>query len=60
MVGNDIPTRFRVVPEAIQKLIDGLDDALHHAITEEEKFDFGAITNYDEEVAKVKKQLEVR
>ena len=55
---NDIPCRFRVVPEAIQKLIDGLDAALRYAITEEEKFDFDKITNYEEEMAKVKVQLE--
>ena len=55
---NDIPCRFRIVPDAMQKLIDGLDGALRYAITEEEKMDFDSITNYEEEMDKVKKQLE--
>lgn len=55
---NDIPTRFRLVPEAVQKLIDGLDDALKYAIVEEEKFDFETITNFDEVRDKLKSQLE--
>ena len=55
---NDIPCRFRVVPEAMQGLIDGLDDALKYAITVEEGRDFSTITNYEEERDKVKRELE--
>lgn len=55
---NDIPMGFRVVPEAIQGLIDGLDDALKYAITVEEKRDFSTITNYDEGYQQIKAQLE--
>jgi DNA polymerase epsilon subunit 1 len=55
---NDIPMGFRIVPEAIQQLIDGLDEALKYAITVEEKRDFSTITNYEEERDKVKAQLE--
>ena len=55
---NDIPCRFRVVPEAMQGLIDGLDDALKYAITVEEGRDFSTITNYEEERDRVKLELE--
>lgn len=55
---NDIPCRFRIDPAAIQRLIDGLDDALKHAIVHEEKRDFSTILNYEEQRDKVVKQLE--
>ncbi|EDQ91191.1 uncharacterized protein MONBRDRAFT_15015, partial [Monosiga brevicollis MX1] len=55
---SDIPCNFKVDPEAVQKLIDNLDAALHHAIVEEEKRDFDTIVNYDEVKAELVAQLE--
>lgn len=46
---SDIPLRFRIVPEAVQKLIDGLDEALIYAITGEEKKDLSCVTNFAEQ-----------
>eukprot|EP00049_Salpingoeca_infusionum_P023474 m.12318 g.12318 ORF g.12318 m.12318 type:complete len:2363 (-) comp5819_c0_seq1:202-7290(-) len=55
---NDIPCRFRIVPEAIQQLIDDIDNALEYAITGEHGGDMSTILNYEEEKAKIVKQLE--
>lgn len=55
---NDIPCRFRIVPSAIQGLLDNLDNALKHAIVNEEGRDFDTLTNYAEERDKLKAQLE--
>lgn len=51
---SDIPCRFRIVPSAIQRLIDNLDEALQYAIEVEEKRDMSTITNYDEVKAEVR------
>jgi DNA polymerase epsilon subunit 1 len=50
---SDIKCHFRIVPEAIQKLIDNIDNALEHAIVNEEKRDMSTILNYAEERDKV-------
>eukprot|EP01147_Barroeca_monosierra_P003730 gene3730-8364_t len=55
---SDIPCRFRIVPSAIQRLIDNLDEALQYAIEVEEKRDMSTITNYDEVKAEIRSQLE--
>ncbi|XP_046401826.1 DNA polymerase epsilon catalytic subunit 1 [Ischnura elegans] len=54
----DIPCRFRLVPEAVQKLIDGVEAALTHAICEEENIPLDQVTNLDEVVAEVKERLQ--
>ncbi|KAF8310468.1 DUF1744-domain-containing protein [Clavulina sp. PMI_390] len=55
---SDIPTNFKVVPEAAQKLIDDLDRALQFCITQEFKTDLANVTNYDEVKASITKALE--
>eukprot|EP00043_Microstomoeca_roanoka_P015073 m.150253 g.150253 ORF g.150253 m.150253 type:complete len:2376 (-) comp16169_c0_seq1:102-7229(-) len=55
---DDIPCRFRIVPAAVQTLIDNLDNALRYAIEVEEKRDFATITNYEEVKAEIQKRLE--
>eukprot|EP00898_Chlorokybus_atmophyticus_P000434 jgi/Chlat1/1391/Chrsp12S02054 len=45
---SDLPTRFRLVPEAYQQLIDNLDRDLKYAIEVEEKVPLDSVTNYDE------------
>ena len=46
---SDIPLRFRIDPPMVDKLIDGLDEALKYAITGEEKKDLACVTNYEEQ-----------
>ena len=55
---SNIPVRFRMVPEAFQKLIGSLDSTLQHALVEEEKIPMEQITNYDEVRTRIKKKLE--
>ena len=45
---NDIPVKFRLVPEALQGLIDRLDETLEYAIEGEGGMSREQITNYDE------------
>ncbi|EFJ15355.1 hypothetical protein SELMODRAFT_445541 [Selaginella moellendorffii] len=45
---SDLPTRFRLVPEAYQKLVDNLDRDLLYAIEKEGKMNAQEVTNYDE------------
>ncbi|GAA97490.1 uncharacterized protein L969DRAFT_83792 [Mixia osmundae IAM 14324] len=45
---NDIPVDFRIAPDAIQKLIDELDQALTFSLKEEGKIDLADVENYDE------------
>ncbi|XP_046479124.1 DNA polymerase epsilon catalytic subunit 1 isoform X1 [Neodiprion pinetum] len=53
----DIPCRFKMVPEAFNKLIDGVEKALKHTIEEEEKIPLEKVTNFDEVVEKIKVKL---
>ncbi|EMD36430.1 hypothetical protein CERSUDRAFT_66053 [Gelatoporia subvermispora B] len=53
---SDIPTHFKIVPEAVQKLIDELDAALTFCIVEESNASLDSVTNYDE----VKKQVQAK
>ncbi|KAG0164792.1 DNA polymerase epsilon catalytic subunit [Apophysomyces sp. BC1034] len=55
---SDIATDFKIEPDAIQELIDQLDDALKFTIQVEEKQKLEDILNYDEVKAQIQKQLE--
>ncbi|XP_039283003.1 DNA polymerase epsilon catalytic subunit 1 [Nilaparvata lugens] len=54
----DIPCRFKMVPEAFNMLIGSIDNALKHAIEEEEKIPLETVTNFDEIVQDIKSKLE--
>ncbi|KAJ8521909.1 hypothetical protein ONZ45_g1426 [Pleurotus djamor] len=56
---SDIPTDFKVVPSAVQQLIDDLDAALKFCIVEESKTSLEAVTNYDEVKAAIQEALEL-
>lgn len=45
---SDLPTHFKVVPEAVQNLIDQVDQALKFSIEVEAKLSMDDIANYDE------------
>ena len=53
----DIPYRFKIVPSAVEKLIDGIDSTLKHAIEEEEKIPLDMVTNIDEVKEEIKAKL---
>ncbi|XP_070201892.1 DNA polymerase epsilon catalytic subunit A-like [Littorina saxatilis] len=44
----DLPCRFRMVPEAFQTLIEGVERTMKHAIEEEEKIPMDQVTNFSE------------
>nr|CAD7570292.1 unnamed protein product [Timema californicum] len=54
----DLPCRFRLVPEAFDKLISGVEVAMTHAIEVEEKIPLETVTNFDEVVADIKSKLQ--
>ncbi|XP_037072699.1 DNA polymerase epsilon catalytic subunit A-like [Pollicipes pollicipes] len=54
----DIPCRFRMVPEAFQKLLENADATLRFAIEVEEKIPIEQVTNYEEVLSEVKAKLE--
>ncbi|KAG8226587.1 hypothetical protein J437_LFUL007279 [Ladona fulva] len=54
----DIPCRFRLVPEAVQKLMDGVESAMRHAICVEEKIPLDQVTNLDEVITEIKERLQ--
>lgn len=56
---SDIPTDFKIVPAAVQNLIDDLDAALTFCITEENKAKLEDVTNYDEVKTEIQKALEL-
>ncbi|XP_026280416.1 DNA polymerase epsilon catalytic subunit 1 [Frankliniella occidentalis] len=53
----DIPCQFRVVPSACEKLLGNVEDALRHAIVEEEQIPIEMVTNFDEIVEDIKAKL---
>lgn len=55
---SDIPTRFKVVPEAIQQLIDEVDMALEFSIKVEGNLKMSDISNYDEIRSEIISKLE--
>ncbi|EGO19905.1 hypothetical protein SERLADRAFT_363759 [Serpula lacrymans var. lacrymans S7.9] len=56
---SDIPSDFKVVPSAVQQLIDDLDAALMFCIVEESKSSLENVTNYDEVKNEIQAALEV-
>ncbi|KAF9044418.1 hypothetical protein BJ165DRAFT_1528961 [Panaeolus papilionaceus] len=56
---SDIPTDFKIVPSAVQQLIDDLDAALKFCIVEESKCSLDSVTNYDEVKAQIQAALEL-
>ncbi|XP_064102350.1 DNA polymerase epsilon catalytic subunit A-like [Macrobrachium nipponense] len=53
----DIPCRFRMVPEAFQKLIDNVDRTIKFCVEIEEGIPLDQVTNYLEVVDDIKKKL---
>ncbi|KOC70592.1 DNA polymerase epsilon catalytic subunit A [Habropoda laboriosa] len=53
----DIPCRFKIVPSAVDELINGVPNALKHAIQEEEKVPLEMVTNFDEVVEEITEKL---
>lgn len=53
----DIPCRFKIIPNAVNELINGVENALKHTIQEEEKVPIEMVTNFDEIVDEVKGKL---
>ncbi|TFK37082.1 hypothetical protein BDQ12DRAFT_736481 [Crucibulum laeve] len=56
---SDIPTDFKIVPSAVQQLIDDLDSALAFCIVEESKSSLDQVTNYEEVKTAITAALEV-
>lgn len=54
----DIPCRFKIVPSAVEELINGVESALKHAIQEEEKVPMEMVTNFEELVEEITVKLE--
>ncbi|KAL1407078.1 DNA polymerase epsilon catalytic subunit [Vanrija albida] len=55
----DIPTHFKVVPSAIQQLLDDLDNALKFSLVEEGQVKLEDVENYDEVKAEIAAALEL-
>jgi DNA polymerase epsilon subunit 1 len=53
----DIPMKFRMVPDGVQKLIDNIQRTVTHAIVEEEKIALEDVTNFPEIVAAITEKL---
>ncbi|XP_076350234.1 DNA polymerase epsilon catalytic subunit 1 isoform X2 [Tachypleus tridentatus] len=45
---SDLPCRFRLVPDAIQKLINQVPKTMKHAVEEEESIPLDQVTNFEE------------
>ncbi|XP_031567678.1 DNA polymerase epsilon catalytic subunit A-like [Actinia tenebrosa] len=54
---SDIPCRFRLVPEAFQRLIDNVEKTMRHTIEGEEKIPMDTVTNFDETCDDIKGKL---
>lgn len=53
----DIPCRFKIVPSAVDTLMNGVENALKYAIQEEEKVPIDMVTNFVEMVEEIKVKL---
>ncbi|XP_015586460.1 DNA polymerase epsilon catalytic subunit A [Cephus cinctus] len=53
----DIPCRFKIIPKAVDQLIDGIESTLKHAIEEEEKVPLSTVTNLQEVIEEIKAKL---
>ncbi|KAF9011073.1 hypothetical protein BDQ17DRAFT_1345420 [Cyathus striatus] len=56
---SDIPTDFKIVPSAVQQLINDLDAALTFCIVEESKCSMDKVLNYEEVKAQIQSALEL-
>ncbi|CAG4957344.1 unnamed protein product [Colias eurytheme] len=54
----DIKCKFRIVPSAVDKLIDGIEKTMKHAIEVEEGIPLDLVTNFDEVCGEIKAKLE--
>lgn len=54
----DIPCRFKIIPSAVDELINGVQHALIHAIQEEEKVPIDMVTNFKEVVDEITVKLQ--
>ncbi|KAJ3012895.1 DNA polymerase epsilon catalytic subunit [Thoreauomyces humboldtii] len=55
---SDLPTKFRLVPEAFQQLIDEIDAALRFSVVVEGNLSLDDVTNYDEIKAQIVESLQ--
>ncbi|CAL7943087.1 unnamed protein product [Xylocopa violacea] len=53
----DIPCRFKIVPSAVDELINGVENALRHAIQEEEKVPIEMVKNLNEVIEEITTKL---
>lgn len=54
----DIPCRFRLIPEAFDKLIESIPHVITHAIEVEENVPLNLVKNFDDVCLQIKKKLE--
>ncbi|XP_015122503.1 DNA polymerase epsilon catalytic subunit A isoform X1 [Diachasma alloeum] len=54
----DIPCRFKIVPNAVDDLMNSVEKALKHAIQEEEKVPLDSVINFDEVADEIKGKLQ--
>ncbi|KAI9141033.1 DNA polymerase-like protein epsilon [Paraphysoderma sedebokerense] len=55
---SDVPTKFKITPAAVQKLIDDVDNALRFTLETEGKQSLDNIVNYEEVRDKIVSELE--
>ncbi|MES1908927.1 MAG: hypothetical protein MHM6MM_001764 [Cercozoa sp. M6MM] len=55
---EDIPMQFRIVPAAVQELMDELDECLKFTLEVEEKVALDTVANYDEVYNKIRSELQ--
>ncbi|XP_043487163.1 DNA polymerase epsilon catalytic subunit 1 isoform X1 [Polistes fuscatus] len=55
----DIPCHFKIVPNMINELMDGVENALKYAIQEEEKVPIDMVINFDDIVTEIKNKLQL-
>ncbi|XP_015190647.1 PREDICTED: DNA polymerase epsilon catalytic subunit A isoform X2 [Polistes dominula] len=55
----DIPCHFKIVPNMINELMDGVENALKYAIQEEEKVPIDMVTNFDDIITEIKNKLQL-
>lgn len=54
----DIPCHFKIVPNMVNELMNGVESALKYAIQEEEKVPMDMVTNFDDVVTEIKNKLQ--
>lgn len=53
----DIPYRFKINPNTVDDLIDGIESAMQHAIVQEEKIPMDSVSNFEEVCQEIKDKL---